>query len=145
MRVIKKISSEEHEATRISIVNPEVQQRTYLATDEVRKIALPTMEGIQFEPVREIISLEAKGNYTSLYFTGGRQLLVCKTLMEIETLLNNSLQFVRIHRSFIINLNRIMKYVRGKGGYVVMEDGSSRNVSNGRRDDFFGALKRYFG
>ncbi|MFT4665036.1 MAG: two-component system LytT family response regulator [Polaribacter sp.] len=145
MRVIKTTSSQEHEATRISIAAPVVQQRAYMASDEVRKIALPTMEGIQFEPVQQIISLEAKGNYTSLYFTDGRRLLVCKTLMEIETLLNNSLQFVRIHRSFIINLNRIMKYVRGKGGYVVMEDGSSRNVSNGRRDDFFKSLKSYFG
>ena len=145
MRVIKTISNTAHEAPRIPIANPETQQRVYMASEEVGKIALPTMEGIQFEPVQQIISLEAKGNYTSLYFTGGRELLVCKTLMEIEAMLNNSLQFVRIHRSFIINLNRIMKYVRGKGGYVVMEDGSYRNVSNGKRDDFFLSLKRYFG
>jgi two-component system, LytTR family, response regulator len=65
--------------------------------------------------------------------------------MEIEELLNNSLQFVRIHRSFTINLNRIMKYVQGKGGYVVMEDGSYRNVSNGKREEFFEAVRRYFG
>ena len=103
------------------------------------------MEGIQFELVQHIVSLEAKGNYTSLYFTGGRQLLVCKTLMEIEEMLNNSVQFIRIHRSFTINLNKIVKYVRGKGGYVVMEDGSYRNVSNGKKDSFFGALRTYFG
>jgi two-component system, LytTR family, response regulator len=145
MRVIKSNHKADHEATRIPMPNAETQQCTYMASEEVRKIALPTMEGIQFEPVQQIISLEAKGNYTSLYFIGGRHLLVCKTLMEIEELLNNSLQFVRIHRSFTINLNRIMKYVRGKGGYVVMEDGSYRNVSNGKREEFFEAVRRYFG
>ncbi|MFK7808083.1 MAG: LytR/AlgR family response regulator transcription factor [Saprospiraceae bacterium] len=145
MRVIKKVQSEEHEAARIPISIAEPQQCSYMASDDVRKIALPTMEGIQFEPVQQIVSLEAQGNYTALHFTGGRQLLVCKTLMEIEQMLNNSFQFVRIHRSFIVNLNRIMKYVRGKGGYVVMDDGSSRTVSNGKREDFFRAIKRYFG
>ena len=145
MRVIKKIQNKDREATRIPISKSDVEQCSYAASDEVRKIALPTMEGIQFEPVQQIISLEAQGNYTTLYFTEGRQLLVCKTLMELEQILNNSFQFVRIHRSFIINLNRIIKYVRGKGGYVVMDDGTSRTVSNGKRDDFFAAVKRYFG
>ncbi len=144
MRVVKT-SFPEHEATRIPISPVEAKKNTYLAADHVRKIALPTMEGIQFELVQNIISLEAKGNYTYLYFTEGRQLLVCKTLMELESMLNNSIQFVRIHRSFIINLNKIIKYVRGKGGYVVMEDGSYRNVSNGKKESFFVALKRYFG
>ncbi len=143
MRVVKT-SYPEHEAARIPIAIAD-NKPAYLAAEEVRKIALPTMEGIQFEPVRNIISLEANGNYTYLYFTDGRQLLVCKTLRELEEMLHNPIQFVRIHRSYTINLNKILKYVRGKGGYVVMEDGSYRNVSNGKKESFFGALRRYFG
>ncbi len=110
-----------------------------------RKIALPTMEGINFERIQDIISLEAKGNYTMLYFTGKRKLLVCKTLRDMENQIRGGSQFVRIHRSYTINLNHLQKYVKGKGGYVIMENGSMINVSTGKKTDFLDALKTYFG
>jgi len=63
----------------------------------------------------------------------------------MEEMLKNSVQFVRIHRSTTINLNKISKYIKGKGGYVIMDDGSTRNVSAGRKNAFFEALKKYYG
>lgn len=117
----------------------------YESTNQDRKIALPTMEGINFERIQSIISLEAKGNYTMLYFTGKRKLLVCKTLREMENQIRTGSQFVRIHRSYTINLNHLQKYVKGKGGYVVMENESMINVSAGKKQNFLDALKTYFG
>ncbi len=110
-----------------------------------RKIALPTMEGIHFEKIEEIVRLEAKGNYTYLHFINRKKLLVCKTLREIEQGLNAGNQFVRIHRSFTINLNLIQKYIKGKGGHVVMEDQSSVCVSTGKKQEFLNALEIYYG
>lgn len=110
-----------------------------------RKIALPTMEGINFERIQDIINLEAKGNYTMLYFTGKRKLLVCKTLRDMENQIRGGSQFVRIHRSYTINLNHLQKYVKGKGGYVIMENGAMINVSTGKKANFLDALKTYFG
>ena len=49
-----------------------------------RKVALPTMEGLNFERVNQIVSLEAQGNYTCLHLLDGRQILVCKTLRDME-------------------------------------------------------------
>ena len=144
MRVVKTPHSS-FQAQRIPMTPSSQLPTPYLANENVRKIALPTMEGIHFELVQDIVSLEAKGNYTFLYFDGGKQLLVCKTLMEMEEMLKNSTQFVRIHRSTTINLNKISKYIKGKGGYVIMDDGSTRNVSAGRKPVFFEALKRYYG
>ena len=115
------------------------------ASDDCRKVALPTMEGIHFERIKNIISLEAKGNYTFIYFTNRQKLLVCKTLREMEQLLDVAYQFVRIHRSFTINLNLLQTYIKGKGGYVVMEDGSTISVSSGKKPEFMEALKAYFG
>lgn len=115
------------------------------ASEQLRKIALPTMEGIHFERIQEITCLEAQGNYTLLYFSDKRQLLVCKTLQSIEQLLNNKLQFVRVHRSFTINLNHLERYIRGKGGYVILENGSHVNVSAGRKQAFLETVERYFG
>lgn len=109
-----------------------------------RKIALPTMDGIHFERVQHIISLEAKGNYTNIHFINDKKTLVCKTLQDVESLLNNNLQFVRIHRSHTINLNHILKYFKGKGGYVMMENGSCINVSAGKKQQFLKTLELYF-
>ena len=110
-----------------------------------RKVALPTMEGVNFERVNLIVSLEAKGNYTCIHFVGGRQVLVCKTLRDMEAMLKRNTQFVRVHRSHTINLNHIQKYIKGKGGYIIMESGESINVSAGKKQQFLTALEHYFG
>lgn len=125
------------------VVSPGVKKNKAQRGD--RKIALPTMEGFHFEKVDEIVRLEAKGNYTCLHFVNRKKILVCKTLSEIEQGLNAGNQFVRIHRSFTINLNLLQKYIKGKGGHVVMEDQSRVCVSAGKKQGFFNALEKYFG
>lgn len=109
-----------------------------------KKIVLPTMEGYCFEKVKNIAYLEASGNYTLLHFTDKRQILVCRTLREVEQMLPES-SFARIHRSHTINLKHIKKYVRGKGGHVVMQNGVNLVVSAGQKDAFMNALRQYFG
>ncbi|MCO6476246.1 MAG: LytTR family transcriptional regulator [Phaeodactylibacter sp.] len=110
-----------------------------------RKVALPTIEGYIFKKVEEVVMLEAEGNYTSLQFADGSQVLVCKTLRYTEKMLAGHPQFFRIHRSYTINLDHLEKYIRGKGGYVVMENGKSVSVSNSRKPHFLKALECYFG
>lgn len=141
MQVVKKLHTD-LPANNLSLLKAKPH---YESTNQDRKIALPTMEGINFERIQSIISLEAKGNYTMLYFTGKRKLLVCKTLREMENQIRTGSQFVRIHRSYTINLNHLQKYVKGKGGYVVMENESMINVSAGKKQNFLDALKTYFG
>ncbi len=108
------------------------------------KIVLPTMEGMCFEKVKQIAYLEASGNYTVLHFTDGRQILVCRTLREVELLLPD-VAFARIHRSHTVHLKHLKKYVRGKGGHVVLQNGVSLTVSAGQKDFFLEALRHYFG
>lgn len=109
-----------------------------------KKIVLPTMEGLCFEKVKDISYLEASGNYTLLHFTDKRQILVCRTLREVEQMLPGK-AFARIHRSHTIHLKHIKKYVRGKGGHVVMQNGVTLVVSAGQKDIFLGTLRQYFG
>ena len=141
-----KTTTKELTAKRIPILVPNLPGPPNNKAEQVyRKIALPTMEGIHFEKVEEIVNLEAKGNYTCIHFLNGKKLLVCKTLREMEMLLNAGNQFVRIHRSFTINLNLLQKYIKGKGGYVVMENKKSISVSAGKKQAFITALEIYFG
>ena len=109
-----------------------------------KKIVLPTMEGMCFEKVRDIAYLEASGNYTLLHFTDKRQILVCRTLREVEQMLPER-AFARIHRSHAIHLKHIKKYVRGKGGHVMLQNGVTLVVSAGQKDLFLNALRQYFG
>ncbi len=119
-------------------------QRIYIPVNMSKKIALPTMEGINFENLHHIVCLEAHGNYTMIHFIDGRQVLVCKTLNLVEEMLTEG-AFIRIHRSATINLDRLKNYVKGKGGYVVMENEKELAVSEGKKQDFLDALKDYFG
>lgn len=107
------------------------------------KIALPTMEGLHFEKTKHVLYLEASGNYTMLHFVDGRQVLVCKTLREVETMLPPD-DFIRIHRSHTIQLRHLKKYIRGKGGYVVLQNGATLAVSTGQKDVFMEAVHQYF-
>jgi two-component system, LytTR family, response regulator len=99
----------------------------------LQKIALPTQEGFELVPLEAIIKCESDSNYTHVFLRGGKRLLVSRTLKEIEELLRDH-PFLRVHHSHLINLNEIVQYVRGEGGYVVMSDGSSVNVSRSRKE-----------
>ena len=132
-------------ARSVSIVPEHTYEPTSTpATGKSGKIVLPTMEGLCFEKVKHIAYLEANGNYTTLHFIDKRQILVCKTLREVEQMLPE-LSFARIHRSHTIHLKHIKKYVRGKGGHVVLQNGVTLVVSAGQRELFLDTLRAYFG
>lgn len=101
----------------------------------LQRMALPFGDGIIFVNVADIIRFEANGSYTEVYSDVYGKITVSKNIKEYEDLLPLTI-FCRVHNSHIINLNRIKKYHKGRGGYVVMDDGSSIEVAIRRRDDF---------
>lgn len=107
-----------------------------------QKIVLPTMNGFDIVTIADIIRCESEINYTRFYLTTGRALLVSKTLREFENVLCEN-NFFRIHRSHIINLNHVTKYIRGKGGEVLMSDGSTVDVSREKKEEFLRVLSGY--
>ena len=99
----------------------------------VQKIALPTMQGLELVSIDSIINCSANSNYTEFFLTDKRKILVSRTLKEMEELLEEH-SFLRVHHSHIINLNAITRYVKGEGGYLIMSDGSTVDVSRSRKD-----------
>jgi two-component system, LytTR family, response regulator len=104
-----------------------------------QRIAIPSMEGIQFVNLADILYVEANSNYTRFYLDGNRCLTVSKTMKDFEELLPAT-SFVRIHHSHIINKNQIEKYIRGEGGQVVMKNGAVLDVSRRKKDDFLKSM-----
>lgn len=102
------------------------------------KIALATKESIEFVEVSEIIACTSDSNYTMVYMMEGRKRLISKTLKEFEQMLG-PLNFFRTHNSHLINLDHVREFVRGDGGYLVMENKMKIAVSRTKREEL---LKR---
>jgi len=101
---------------------------------DFKKIALPTLEGFELINIGEIIRLEADSNYTQFFLKNKNRLTVCRALKDMEEQLQDFPYFMRVHHSYIVNLNEVTKYVRGEGGYLIMSDGASVNVSRSRKE-----------
>jgi two-component system, LytTR family, response regulator len=108
-------------------------------TKEKLKIALPTVHGIIFTGLENILYCEASSNYTVLYTTDGKEYVASKTLKEYEDLLKEY-NFFRIHHSYLVNIMAIKKYVKGEGGHVILTNDMSLDVSKRKKVDF---LHRY--
>jgi two-component system, LytTR family, response regulator len=104
------------------------------------KIAIPTAEGFELVPADQVVFCEASDNYTFLILKNGLKITACRTLREIEEQLDDFTSFQRVHNSFIVNLNEAKKYIRGDGGYIVMNNGSTINVSRSRKESL---LKKF--
>jgi two-component system LytT family response regulator len=101
---------------------------------QFNKIAVPTSEGFELVAADHVMYCEANDNYTYLFLKNNTKIIACRTLKEMEEQLQDFRFFVRVHHSYMINLNEVIKYVRGEGGYLIMSDSSTISVSRSRKD-----------
>jgi len=97
-----------------------------------RKLVLPLMEGFDVVRMSEVIYCEAEDNFTRFHFKDGRKTLICRNLKFYETALD-AFGFFRVHRSHIVNLEYVKRYIKGKGGSVILENGKEILVSNNKK------------
>jgi two-component system LytT family response regulator len=103
------------------------------------KIAIPTFEGLQMISANEIIKCTADESYTHITLINNTKITVSRILKEYEELLSD-LNFFRVHNSCLINLAHVTKYIKGDGGYVVMSDGESVEVSRRKKNELISKL-----
>ncbi|MFI5172535.1 MAG: LytR/AlgR family response regulator transcription factor [Chitinophagales bacterium] len=106
----------------------------------INLLALPTSEGLEIIKTHELIRLEADSRYTNLFLTENRKLLITKNLGEFEEILQKN-DFVRVHKSHLINLDHVKKYVRGEGGQLLMTDDKWVDVSRYKKDELLKKLQ----
>jgi len=108
------------------------------------KIAIPIINGFDFVLFSDIIRLQSEGNYCNFFLTGKKQFQTSHHLKFFEPkLLANG--FMRVHESNIINIVYVKRYIRGDGGYVIMEDGSKADVSRSHKAELLEVLMRRSG
>ena len=97
------------------------------------KITLPQQDGFQVLNVSDILYCKADDNYTEIYLEN-KKILVSKTLKYFEEALTG-FSFARIHKSYLVNVNEVVKYRKGKGGSVVVSNGKELLVSASKKKD----------
>ncbi len=105
---------------------------------QLKKLAIPTSSGVEIAPIEDIYHLEASGNYTYIHLRDS-SILSSKTLKEFDSILSGS-SFFRIHKSYLINMEKVVRYVQGDGGHVVIENGCEIEIARRRKDAFLKAL-----
>ncbi|MFI5172703.1 MAG: LytR/AlgR family response regulator transcription factor [Chitinophagales bacterium] len=109
------------------------------SSQQHHKIALSTLEGLLFVKVGDIIYCKSDGPYTTFFLKDQENVVTSKHLKEYEELLQDY-NFLRIHKSYLVNLDEIKKYIRGEGGQLIMSNGDVVYVSKQRKEEF---LKKY--
>ena len=123
---VKQQQSKKYSTTRILLENIQNHHK------QNTKIVLPVMEGLEIIQAREIIYCEADDNFTRFHLDQGKPMMICRTLKFYQNILE-PLGFLRIHKSHMINLEKVRKYFKGKGGYVVMENQEELAVSPSKK------------
>ncbi len=106
------------------------------------KIIIASSDGLNIVKLSDIVRLEADDVYTLFYLVTGQRLIASKPLNNYERILED-LPFSRIHNKHLVNLMYIKRYIKGKGGSVIMEDNSEVEVSVRKKADFLDKLKNY--
>jgi two-component system LytT family response regulator len=87
--------------------------------------------------------VEADRSYTVFHIEGGKTVLVSKALIEYEELLRGT-TFLRVHKSFLINLLHVREYQRGEGGSVIMSNKAEIEISRRKKEAFLDEVRRVF-
>lgn len=111
----------------------------YLAQPIPRKIAVATTASIEVVTLEDVEYFKADRNYTLIKRSGKKDIMVSKTLKDFEETLSAG-SFMRVHLSYIVNINKVDRYVRAEGGYAVMNDGSQITISRSHRQEFLHRL-----
>ena len=107
------------------------------------KICITSLKGFQVVNLSDILYCEASSNYTNFHFTNRPVICASKPIHEFEELLADC-NFIRIHKSWVVNLEHVKEYIRGEGGTVILSNGKELEVSRRKKESFIDRMKEYY-
>ena len=118
----------------------QVMQQFASHPNSFEKMSIAALDGIHFVKIRDIVRFEAEDNYTHIFLHGGNRITASKTIKAYEDMLV-PFNFYRVHKRHVINMNYMKKFVKGDGGYLIMDDDVKIEVSRRRRPAFMTQLR----
>lgn len=128
----KNINMKQNIALLLANMQKDIQKR--------QQVAIPTFEGLEFVNMQQITYAKADGNYTTIVLQNQEKIMISKTLKEFEGILNDS-TFARIHNSYLVNLEHVRKYIKGDTGSVILNDGTTLQVSRANKTKLMSMVK----
>jgi two-component system LytT family response regulator len=107
-----------------------------------KKIALTSLEKVEFITLDNIIRCKGENNYTNFFIKDHKEILVSKTLKEFEKLLSE-FHFLRVHQSHLVNISHVKSYIKSEGGYLIMSDNSKIMISRSKKNIVQKLLNNY--
>lgn len=107
-----------------------------------KTISIPTGSEYLFIKIDDILYIKADGSYTHIYINNEKQITVSKNLKYFETALKDYNQFIRVHRSFLVNVFQMKKFDKQNRGQIIMNDGAIIDLARDRREDFFTLIEK---
>lgn len=131
VRKIKRIKSSQETELRLQAM---IQN---FKNDQDAVLSVPSLNGYLFLKVVNILYIKASGSYTEISSLGKKAITVSKNLKYFEGALESFPQFVRVHRSYLINVHQLKKFDKADRGIIVMNDDAEIDLARERRDAFF--------
>ncbi len=97
---------------------------------------------VEYINSNQICALEADNNYTQIFTLESKKYLASKTLCDIEEILKETNQFIRIHRSICVNTKFISNYSKTEPFEITMANGNVYEISRRKKGEVLGVLKR---
>jgi len=107
------------------------------------KLCIPSTKGFEVIEIQNIIYIEADSNYSNFHLVNKHVICASKPMLEYATLLEDC-NFIRIHKSYVINLDHVTNYLRGEGGSVMLTGGKEVEVSRRKKEMLMQRMKEYF-
>lgn len=101
-----------------------------LDVENTKKIAVAIGQSIKFIDIDTIVFIKAEGAYSELVLKDESKILVSKNLKHFEDVLTISKNFIRVHKSYMINTQYVSEYVKSDGGYLILKEKYEVNITH---------------
>ena len=135
-KALEAINHDE-EQLKLQVLNENLQNKKIL-----KRIILYTSDHLHLVSVSDIIRAEADSNYTRFWLSGGKRIMVSRTIKNFDELLSGS-GLIRVHQSHLVNIKYIDKFVKRDGGYLQLKDSTSIPVSHNLKKQVLKAISDF--
>jgi two-component system, LytTR family, response regulator len=134
IKAVEKVERQLSEKNQLNTSNI-LLENLNIENKQLKKVVLPILDGFEVVVLKDIIRCEANDNLSNIYLQDGTKRTVCRTLKFYEEVLQ-AYDFVRVHKSHLININYVKQYKKGKGGQVILSNTKEVPVSPSKKANF---------
>ena len=105
-----------------------------------KRMAVHSGENVKIVNASEIIYVEAEGRYCNINTTNNEKHITARNIKEFEDYLGTNSTFIRVSRSFILNVNYIKSYSKGEPFFIEMTNGKSFEIPRRKKSEILEKL-----